>query len=236
MEKLKIVDQEIAHLLTREFERQATHIELTASANFVYESILESQGSILTNRIVEGYPGNRYFSGCEFIDEIEKIAIERAKKLFGAQHANVQPHSGVNANLAAYMTLLEPGDTLLGMDLQHGGHLSHGSRVSITGKIYNGISYGVHPETELIDFDEVEKLTLQHKPKLIIAGASAFPRKIDWRRFKEIADQAGSYFMVDMAHITGLAQPALFPVQFLMRILLPERLIKQCAEQRADLF
>jgi glycine hydroxymethyltransferase len=211
MEKLKIVDSEIENLVTKEFERQVTNIELTASANFVYESVLEGQGSILTNKIVEGYPGKRYYAGCKYIDEIEKIAIERAKEIFNAEHANVQPHSGVNANLAAYMALLEPGDTILGMDLQCGGHLSHGSKVSITGKYYNGIHYKVNKETELIDYDEVKMLALKYKPKLIIAGASAYPRQIDWSKFRKIADEVGAYFMVDMAHIAGLVAAGVHP-------------------------
>ncbi|GAF93948.1 unnamed protein product, partial [marine sediment metagenome] len=211
MEKLKIVDPEIASLVEKEMERQVTNIELIASANFVYESVLEGQGSVLTNKIVEGYPGKRYFAGCEYIDEIEKIAIERAKEIFGAEHANVQPHSGVNANMAAYMALLEPGDTMLGMDLQCGGHLSHGSKISITGKYYNGIHYKVNKETELIDYDEVKTIALKYKPKLIIAGGSAYPRQIDWGKFKEIAKKIGAYFVVDMAHITGLVAAGVHP-------------------------
>ncbi len=211
MEKLKVVDPEIASLVEKEMERQVTNIELIASANFVYESVLEGQGSVLTNKIVEGYPGKRYYAGCEYIDEIEKIAIERAKEIFGAEHANVQPHSGVNANMAAYMALLEPGDTMLGMDLQCGGHLSHGSKISITGKYYNGIHYKVNKETELIDYDEVETIALKYKPKLIIAGGSAYPRQIDWGKFKEIAKKIGAYFVVDMAHITGLVAAGVHP-------------------------
>ena len=211
MEKLKVVDPEIASLVEKEMERQVTNIELIASANFVYESVLEGQGSILTNKIVEGYPGKRYYAGCEYIDEIEKIAIERAKEIFGAEHANVQPHSGVNANMAAYMALLEPGDTILGMDLQCGGHLSHGSKISITGKYYNGIHYKVNKETELIDYDEVETIALKYKPKLIIAGGSAYPRQIDWVKFKETAKKIGAYFVVDMAHITGLVAAGVHP-------------------------
>lgn len=211
MEKLKVVDPEIASLVEKEMERQVTSIELIASANFVYESVLEGQGSILTNKIVEGYPGKRYYAGCEYIDEIEKIAIERAKEIFGAEHANVQPHSGVNANMAAYMALLEPGDTMLGMDLQCGGHLSHGSKISITGKYYNGIHYKVNKETELIDYDEVETIALKYKPKLIIAGGSAYPRQIDWAKFKETAKKIGAYFVVDMAHITGLVAAGVHP-------------------------
>lgn len=211
MEKLKVVDPEIASLVEKEMERQVTNIELIASANFVYESVLEGQGSVLTNKIVEGYPGKRYYAGCEYIDEIEKIAIERAKEIFGAEHANVQPHSGVNANMAAYMALLEPGDTMLAMDLQCGGHLSHGSKISITGKYYNGLHYKVNKETELIDYDEVETIALKYKPKLIVAGGSAYPRQIDWGKFKETARKIGAYFVVDMAHITGLVAAGVHP-------------------------
>lgn len=211
MDKLRILDPESSKWLSKELERQITTIELIASENFVYESILTAQGSILTNKYAEGYPNKRYHGGCEYIDEIEALAIQRAKRLFNAEHANVQPHSGVNANLAAYMALIEPGDTIMGMSLRHGGHLSHGSRVSIVGKIYNTVSYGVNKDTEMIDYDEVEELAVNHKPKLIIAGASAYSRIIDFKRFKQIADRVGAYFMVDMAHIAGLVAAGLHP-------------------------
>lgn len=211
MNKLSIVDPEIAHWLEKELIREITTIELIASENFVYQSILEAQGSVLTNKYAEGYPGRRYHGGCEYIDPIESIGIERAKKLFGAEHANLQPHSGVNANLAAFMALLEPGDRIMGMNLQHGGHLSHGSRVSVVGKYYNAVDYGVNRETELIDYEEVARLAEQYRPKLIIAGASAYSRKIDFAYFKKIADNAGAYFMVDMAHIAGLVAAGLHP-------------------------
>lgn len=211
MNKLRIVDPEVACWLEKELEREITTIELVASENFVYEAILEAQGSILTNKYAEGYPGNRYHGGCEYIDEIEKLGIQRAKDVFGAEHANLQPHSGVNANLAALMSLVKPGDTIMGMNLQHGGHLSHGSKVSIVGRFYNAVAYSVNRETELIDYDEVEKLAREYKPKVIIAGASAYSRQIDFARFREIADRAGAYFMVDMAHIAGLVAAGLHP-------------------------
>mgnify|MGYP006294878501 CR=1 FL=1 len=208
---MRAVDPESAKWLAKELEREVMTIELIASENFVYEAILESQGSILTNKYAEGYPGKRYHGGCRYIDEIESLAIERAKNLFGADHANVQPHSGVNANLAAYMALIEPGATILGMNLKHGGHLSHGSKLSITGQYYNALTYGVKKSTGLIDYDEVEKLALKHKPELIIAGASAYSRKIDFKRFREISDKIGAYFLVDMAHIAGLVAADLHP-------------------------
>ena len=211
MNRLNIVDPEIAHWLEKELVREITTIELIASENFVYQSVLEAQGSVLTNKYAEGYPGKRYHGGCEYIDPIESIGIERAKKLFGAEHANIQPHSGVNANLAAFMALLNPGDTIMGMNLQHGGHLSHGSRVSIVGRFYNAVDYGVSRETELIDYDEVANLAKKHRPKLIIAGASAYSRIIDFKAFRDIADSVGAYFMVDMAHIAGLVAAGLHP-------------------------
>jgi glycine hydroxymethyltransferase len=211
LNRLNIVDPEIAHWLEKELVREITTIELIASENFVYQSVLEAQGSVLTNKYAEGYPGKRYHGGCEYIDPIESIGIERAKKLFGAEHANIQPHSGVNANLAAFMALLNPGDTIMGMNLQHGGHLSHGSRVSIVGRFYNAVDYGVNRETELIDYDEVASLAQKHRPKLIIAGASAYSRIIDFKAFRDIADSVGAYFMVDMAHIAGLVAAGLHP-------------------------
>jgi glycine hydroxymethyltransferase len=211
LNRLNIVDPEIAHWLEKELVREITTIELIASENFVYQSVLEAQGSVLTNKYAEGYPGKRYHGGCEYIDPIESIGIERAKKLFGAEHANIQPHSGVNANLAAFMALLNPGDTIMGMNLQHGGHLSHGSRVSIVGRFYNAVDYGVSRETELIDYDEVASLAQKHRPKLIIAGASAYSRIIDFKAFRDIADSVGAYFMVDMAHIAGLVAAGLHP-------------------------
>jgi Glycine/serine hydroxymethyltransferase len=211
MRTLSLVDPEIAALLDKEAGRQNMTLEMIASENFVPPAILEAQGSILTNKYAEGYPGNRYHGGCEFIDGIEALAIERAKSLFGADHANVQPHSGVNANLGVYQAVLQPHDTILSMDLRHGGHLSHGAKASITGRFFNIVHYGVHPETELIDFEQVESLAFEHKPKIIIAGGSAYPRVIDFARFREIADRVGALFMVDMAHIAGLVAAKVHP-------------------------
>ncbi|MFW6026221.1 MAG: serine hydroxymethyltransferase [Candidatus Woesearchaeota archaeon] len=211
IKKLRKVDPESAKWLDKELKREVMTIELIASENFVYESILEAQGSILTNKYAEGYPGKRYHGGCRYIDEIESLAIERAKKLFKADHANVQPHSGVNANLAVYMALIKPGATILGMNLKHGGHLSHGSKVSITGQYYNSYTYGVKEDTGLIDYEQVENLALKHKPELIIAGASAYSRQIDFNKFREIADKIDAYFLVDMAHIAGLVAADLHP-------------------------
>lgn len=206
---LKQVDSEVYNAIKKEQKRQREHIELIASENVVSKAVRQAVGSVLTNKYAEGYPGKRYYCGCENIDTIEQLAIDRAKKLFGAEHANVQPHSGANANLAVYVALLKPGDTLLGMGLPAGGHLTHGTKVNVSGKYYNAISYGVNEDTELIDYDQVEKLAQEYKPKLIVAGASAYPRKIDFERFREIADSVGAYLMVDMAHIAGLVAAGL---------------------------
>ena len=206
MEKYEILkkqDEEIYEQIKKEEERQKHNIELIASENFVSEAVLEAVGSILTNKYAEGYPNARYYGGCEYIDQIEELARNRAKELFGAEHANVQPHSGSQANMAVYMTVLQPGDTVLGMDLSNGGHLTHGSKVNFSGKLYNFIAYGVK-EDGYIDYEDVEKKAIEYKPKLILAGASAYPRKIDFKKFREIADKIGAYFMVDMAHIAGL--------------------------------
>jgi len=211
MSMLSLIDPEVAALLDKEAARQNSTLEMIASENFVPPVILEAQGSILTNKYAEGYPGNRYHGGCQFIDGIEALAIERAKSLFGADHANVQPHSGVNANLGVYQAVLQPHDTILSMDLRHGGHLSHGAKASITGRFFNIVHYGVHPETERIDYDQVEALALEHRPKLIVAGGSAYPRVIDFARFREIADKVGALFMVDMAHIAGLVAAKVHP-------------------------
>ncbi|WP_041556482.1 serine hydroxymethyltransferase [Carnobacterium sp. 17-4] len=200
----KKFDKEIFDAIEQESKRQEQNIELIASENFVSEAVLAAQGSILTNKYAEGYPGKRYYGGCEFVDVIENLAIERAKKLFGAEYVNVQPHSGSSANMAAFNALINPGDTVLGMDLTHGGHLTHGSPVNFSGKTYHFISYGVDKETEELDYEVVQNLAKQHKPKLIIAGASAYSRKIDFARFRAIADEVGAYLMVDMAHIAGL--------------------------------
>ncbi|MBO5495988.1 MAG: serine hydroxymethyltransferase, partial [Oscillospiraceae bacterium] len=194
-------DPEIYAAMMRELGRQQDHIELIASENFVSEAVMQAMGSHLTNKYAEGYPGARYYGGCEYVDEVERLAIDRAKKIYGAEHANVQPHAGSQANIAVYQALLKPGDTILGMSLDHGGHLTHGAKASISGKLYHAVSYGVSRETETIDYDEVRRIAEQEKPRLIIAGASAYPRFIDFKRFREIADAVGAYLMVDMAHI-----------------------------------
>ena len=196
-------DNEIYEALHKEIKRQSENIELIASENFVSKAVLEAMGSELTNKYAEGYPGKRYYGGCVNVDTIENIAIERAKKLFGAEHANVQPHSGSQANMVVYMSVLTPGDTVMGMDLSNGGHLTHGSKVNFSGKLFNFVSYGINSDG-YIDYDDVEKKALEFKPKMIVAGASAYPRKIDFKKFREIADKVGAYLMVDMAHIAGL--------------------------------
>lgn len=201
---LKNEDKEICELMEKELKRQREGIELIASENFASEAVMEAMGSHLTNKYAEGYPSKRYYGGCEIVDEVEEIARNRAKDLFGAEHVNVQPHSGSQANMAVYFTILEPDDTVLGMDLSHGGHLTHGSPVNFSGKLFNFVSYGVDSETETINYENVRELALKHKPKLIVAGASAYSRIIDFEKFKEICDEVGAYFMVDMAHIAGL--------------------------------
>ncbi len=204
-------DPEVAASMRRELERQRARIELIASENFVSEPVLAAAGSHLTNKYAEGYPGKRYYGGCEFVDEVEQLAIDRAKALFHAEHANVQPHCGANANHAVFYALLQPGDTFMGMDLAHGGHLTHGSKVNYSGRFYNVVPYGVDRETETIDYNEVERIAKQCKPKLILAGASAYPRIIDFKAFRTIADEVGAYFMVDMAHIAGLVAAGVHP-------------------------
>ncbi len=204
MEQLKKQDPEIKKWIDAELKRQQDNIELIASENFVSPAVLDALGTVLTNKYAEGYPGRRYYGGCEFVDQVENIARERAKKLFGAEHANVQPHSGAQANMAVYSVVLQPGDTVLGMNLSHGGHLTHGSPVNFSGKLYKFVEYGVDPETHRIDYEEVRKLALEHRPKLLVVGASAYPRFIDFKRMKEIADEVGCPMMVDMAHIAGL--------------------------------
>ena len=203
-ENVKQFDPEVYDALMKEANRQEEHIELIASENFVSPAVLEAVGSVLTNKYAEGYPAKRYYGGCEFVDIAEQLAIDRAKKLFGAEYVNVQPHSGSQANFGAYFAVLQSGDTILGMNLSHGGHLTHGSPVNFSGKFFNVIPYGVTKDTETIDYDEVEKLAVENKPKLIIAGASAYPRAIDFAQFRKIADKVGAVLMVDMAHIAGL--------------------------------
>ena len=204
MDYLAQFDPEIASQMQSEYQRQQRNIELIASENIASPAVIAAMGSVLTNKYAEGYPGKRYYGGCEVVDVIEQIAIDRAKQLFGAEYANVQPHSGAQANLAAYMAVLQPGDTIVGMDLANGGHLTHGAKVNLSGKIYNSFSYGVNPETGRIDFNEVEDVIRAHQPKLVVAGASAYPRAIDFKTFAEIAHRHGALLMVDMAHIAGL--------------------------------
>ena len=204
IEYLQQFDPEVACLIGKELSRQRGNLELIASENLVSPAVMAAMGSVLTNKYAEGYPGKRYYGGCEFVDEIENVCIDRAKRLFGAKYANVQAHSGSQANFAAYMALCKPGDTVLGMDLSHGGHLTHGSPANFSGKFYNIVPYGCDPVTGRIDYDAVRDLALKHRPKMIVAGASAYPRTIDFERFAEIAHEAGAYLMVDMAHIAGL--------------------------------
>jgi len=204
-------DDELFQAIEAENQRQEDHIELIASENYTSPRVMEAQGSSLTNKYAEGYPGKRYYGGCEYVDEAEQLAIDRAKTLFGADYANVQPHSGSQANAAVYLALLQPGDTILGMSLAHGGHLTHGSKVSASGKIYNSVLYGLDPETGEIDYAEVERLAKEHKPKLIVAGFSAYSRIVDWQRFRDIADSIGAYLLVDMAHVAGLVAAGVYP-------------------------
>ena len=206
---IRKTDPEIAHAMELELQRQRDHLELIASENFVSEAVMAAMGSHLTNKYAEGYPGKRYYGGCECVDIVENIARERACKLFGAEHANVQPHSGAQANLSVYFTMLNYGDTILGMSLSNGGHLTHGSPVNMSGKYYNFVPYGVRADTEQIDYDQVRDLAREHKPKMIVAGASAYPRAIDFAKFREIADEVGALLMVDMAHIAGLVAAGL---------------------------
>ena len=208
---LKKEDKEIYDLMKKELKRQEKGIELIASENFVSRAVMEAMGSHLTNKYAEGYPGKRYYGGCGIVDKVEEIARQRAKELFGAEHVNVQPHSGSQANMAVYFTILKPGDTVLGMDLSNGGHLTHGSPVNFSGKLFNFVSYGVDENTETIDYNNVRELALKHKPKLIVAGASAYSRIIDFKKFKEICDEVNAYFMVDMAHIAGLVATGAHP-------------------------
>jgi len=204
-------DDELAGAIRAEERRQEDHIELIASENYASPRVLEAQGSVLTNKYAEGYPGKRYYGGCEHVDVAERLAIERVKQLFGAAYANVQPHSGSQANAAVYMALLSPGDTILGMSLAHGGHLTHGAKVNFSGKLFNAIQYGVDDRTGLIDYAQVERLAKEHRPKMIVAGFSAYSRVVDWQRFREIADAIGAYLFVDMAHVAGLVAAGIYP-------------------------
>ena len=211
LKNLDVVDTEIQEAINKELSRQRDKLEMIASENIVSKAVMQAQGSVLTNKYAEGYPGKRYYGGCEYVDVVEQLAIDRAKKLFGAEYANVQPHSGAQANTAVYFALLEPGDTILGMNLTDGGHLTHGSPVNISGKYFKIIPYGVDKETERIDYDELERLAKEHQPKLIVGGASAYSRVIDFERMAQIAKSVGAYFMVDMAHIAGLVAAGLHP-------------------------
>ncbi|OHE22700.1 MAG: serine hydroxymethyltransferase [Syntrophobacterales bacterium RBG_19FT_COMBO_59_10] len=211
MSYLMQADPEVAEAILMETRRQAGKLEMIASENFVSEAVLEAQGSVMTNKYAEGYPSSRYYGGCEYVDVVERLAIERSKKLFGAEHVNVQPHAGVQANMAVYFTVLEPGDTILGMNLSHGGHLSHGNPASFSGRFYRGVFYGVDRKTETIDFDELESLAKRHRPKIIVAGASAYPRTIDYDKFRTIADRVGALILADIAHIGGLIAAGLHP-------------------------
>ncbi|MGL5822135.1 MAG: serine hydroxymethyltransferase, partial [Sarcina sp.] len=210
-ENLQKEDPELLKLVDKELKRQQDGIELIASENFASEAVMEAMGSYLTNKYAEGYPGKRYYGGCSIVDEVEDLARDRVKKLFGAEHANVQPHSGSQANMAVYLSVLETGDTVLGMSLSDGGHLTHGASVNFSGRLFNFVSYGLDPNTEMINYDNVRELALKHRPKMIVAGASAYSRTIDFAKFKEIADEVGAYLMVDMAHIAGLVAAGVHP-------------------------
>ena len=210
-ETIQGFDEELSEALLGELRRQEEHIELIGSENFASPRVLAAQGSVLTNKYAEGYPGRRYYGGCEFVDIAESLAIERAKALFGADFANVQPHSGSQANVAAYLAMMEPGDTLLGMSLPHGGHLTHGAKVSFSGRFFNAIQYGVDPGSGEIDYDEVARLAREHRPKVVVAGFSAYSRVVDWQRFRDIADEVGAFLLVDMAHVAGLIAAGIYP-------------------------
>ncbi len=233
LEYLQAFDPEMAAAMMDELARQRRNIELIASENFVSEAVMAAMGSPLTNKYAEGYPGKRYYGGCQYVDVAETLAIERAKQLFGAEHANVQPHSGAQANMAVYFALAKPGDTILGMNLAHGGHLTHGSPVNMSGAYFNIVPYGVDEQTQTIDYDELERLAMEHKPKIIIAGASAYPRIIDFARMGEIAKRAGAYLVVDMAHIAGLVAAGLHPSPVPMRTSSPPPRTRPCAARAA---
>ncbi len=208
--RIETYDPELAHSIAAEAQRQEDHVELIASENYASPRVMEAQGSVLTNKYAEGYPGKRYYGGCEFVDIAERLAIERAKQLFGATYANVQPHSGSQANQAVYLALLQPGDTILGMSLAHGGHLTHGAKVNVSGKLFNAVQYGVNDDG-LLDYDEIERLAVEHAPKMIVAGFSAYSQVMDWARFRAIADKVGAYLFVDMAHVAGLVAAGVYP-------------------------
>lgn len=211
IDHVRKIDPEVAKAINLEFDRQQNKLEMIASENFTSRAVMEAQGTVLTNKYAEGYPGKRYYGGCEFVDIVETLAIERAKKLFNCAHANVQPHSGSQANMAAYMAFIKPGDTVMGLNLSHGGHLTHGSPVNISGMYFHFISYGVRQDNEFIDYDQMRKLALEHKPKMIVGGATAYPRIIDFPKMREICDEVGAYLFIDMAHIAGLVAAGLHP-------------------------
>ena len=216
MTPTNLIDNEVSSLINDEIKRQEFELQMIASENYASQAVMEVMGSVLTNKYAEGYPGKRYYGGCQFVDIAEELAIKRAKKLFGAEAVNVQPHSGAQANMAVFLGFLEPGDTVLGMSLDHGGHLSHGSKVNFSGRIYNSISYGVDEKTFLIDYDQIEELAIKNKPKIIIAGWSSYPRDLDYKRFREIADKSGSLLLADIAHPSGLIAAGLYsnPIPF----------------------
>lgn len=230
--RLETYDPELAKAIADEAGRQEDHVELIASENYCSPLVMEAQGSQLTNKYAEGYPGKRYYGGCEFVDIAEQLAIERIKQVFGADYANVQPHSGSQANQAVYLALLQPGDTILGMSLAHGGHLTHGAKVNVSGKLFNAVQYGVN-EQGLIDYDEVQRLATEHKPKMVVAGFSAYSQKIDWARFRAIADSVGAYLFVDMAHVAGWSLPACIPARWSMRTWSPRPPTRPCAARAA---
>ncbi len=230
------IDPELWKAICAENQRQEDHIELIASENYTSPAVLEAQGSVLTNKYAEGYPAKRYYGGCEYVDIAEQLAIDRVKELFGAAYANVQAHSGSQANQAVYLSMLKPGDTILGMSLAHGGHLTHGASVNLSGKIFHAITYGLNTETEEIDYDAVAQLAQQHKPKMIVAGASAYALVIDWNRFREIADSVVAYLFVDMAHYAGLIPRVCIRARWASPILSPAPRIKPCAVRAAALF
>jgi len=211
LSQIQAIDPQVAEAIENELHRQQNTLEMIASENFTSTAVLQATGCVMTNKYAEGYPGRRYYGGCEFVDVVENLAIARAKELFGAEHANVQPHSGSQANAGVYLSVLKPGDTILGMGLAAGGHLTHGFKINFSGKIYNGVAYGLNQETERIDYEEVRRLAQEHQPKMIVAGFSAYPRVIDWSKFREIADEVGAYFMVDMAHVAGLIAAGEYP-------------------------
>ncbi len=216
MSNIKSQDPQVQEVIDKELERQNNNIELIASENFVSPAVLEAQGSILTNKYAEGYPGKRYYGGCEHVDVVENLARDRAKEIFGAEHANVQPHSGSQANMAVYFSVLEHGDKVLGMDLSHGGHLTHGSPVNFSGKLFNFLSYGVEKDTETIDYDKVMEIAKKEQPKMIVAGGSAYVKTLDFKKFRKIADAVGAYLLVDMAHIAGLVAAGLHRTRYRM--------------------